>query len=369
MEQPRKVQVVTLTGSTVFDTTSKQSFYRGRWLVQHNATREGFVSAKDFSDTKPVGLYGSAIGDKSQDYYLGKFEDFDDKGPGLHASWNWAAFFFTGFWALYRKMYGWFFAWWFIATVGVVFEKVPNSAIQLVVALITLASLLCFSAYANSLYHHKIKKRIAAAQKSNADVARVSRRLSAASGVNKWVPIVCGAVPVIGVVAAIALRAYQDYTKRQGSESMKPAATAPTSSLELKPFSGSLDGERKPDFSFTPDEDQRLLKDREIMKQQGIGGTQGLSDVAAWGESQLAARFLNGSNLQRAHNFALMWQQQIMSNSKLSPARALLSGYTILTNHYDNKKGICRPDMARSGGIEERPDGTLMVYPECFYPE
>lgn len=66
----------------------------------------------EFSDAKPMGLYEAAIGEKNQGYYVAKFEDFDRRGPGLHASWNWAAFFFMGAWALYRKMYVWFFAWW-----------------------------------------------------------------------------------------------------------------------------------------------------------------------------------------------------------------------------------------------------------------
>ena len=264
------------------------------------------MSAKDFSCTKPMGFYEAAIGQRNQNYYLSKFENFDAQGPGLHASWNWAAFFFTGFWALYRKMYGWFFAWWLIATVGTIFGKVPNSQIQSVVSLITLASWLGFSVCANSLYHHKIKKRIAATQKTNSVVPRVEKlsasgnayapttppannayaaalaemeegRLdkgvwarsfaesggdeskakaayikaraetfqnadvavgaikhdtashptakSISSGVNMWVPIGLGGLTLLGVVAAITLPAYQDYTKRQTvAESSAPNA-------------------------------------------------------------------------------------------------------------------------------------------------
>lgn len=324
------------------------------------------MSTKDFSDTKPMGLYEAAIGERNQNYYINKFEDFDDKGPGLHASWNWAAFFFTGFWALYRKMYGWFFAWWFIATVGTIFGKVPNSQIQSVVGLITLASLFGFSAYANSLYHRKVKAKIAAAQKSNSDASRVSRRLSAASGVNKWVPIVCGAVPVIGVLAAIALPAYQDYTKRQAT-SVNQAVKEPTPSPELKPFSGSLDEERKPNFSFTPEEDKRVLEDREIMKQQGIGGSQSLADVVAWGDAQLSARLVNDeSGRRKAHDFALMWQTQIASKLQDSPEHSLFMGFRLVMNFYDEKRGICRPDMSMHGGVENLPGELANFYPECF---
>ena len=64
-----------------------------------------------FNRNQHVDFYETAIGEKNLDYYIGKFHAFDEKGAGLHASWNWAAFFFTGFWALYRKLYGWFVAW------------------------------------------------------------------------------------------------------------------------------------------------------------------------------------------------------------------------------------------------------------------
>jgi Protein of unknown function (DUF2628) len=53
-------------------------------------------------------LYKKAIGKRNQEYYLYRFEEFDKAGPGLRTNWNWAAFFFGGIWALYRKMYGWF---------------------------------------------------------------------------------------------------------------------------------------------------------------------------------------------------------------------------------------------------------------------
>lgn len=172
---------------------------------------------KDFSDTKPMGLYGDAIGEKNRDYYLDKFDDFDRKGEGWHASWNWAAFFFTAFWVLYRKMYGWFFAWGVFGTVGTMLMKVPNPQIQQGVGIAYIASFFGFSIFANSIYHRKIKARIAAAQRSNPDPSRVSRRLIAGSGVHAWVLIVAVAVPIVGIVAAVALPAYQDYTKRQES--------------------------------------------------------------------------------------------------------------------------------------------------------
>lgn len=173
------------------------------------------MSTDDFSDTRPIGLYDDALGSKSRDYYLDKFEDFDQKGEGWHPSWNWAAFIGGGSWALYRKMYGWFFVWCFVTPMMIGFGKVlGNDTLRQITTLILVAFWLGFSAFANSLYHLKIKARIASAQRANSDPDRVSRRLIAGNGVHAWVLIVALAIPVMGIVAAVVLPVvYQDYNK------------------------------------------------------------------------------------------------------------------------------------------------------------
>ncbi len=186
---------------------------------------------RDSQTSHPVEYYEVALGDKNADYYLDKFLAFDRNGTGLHASWNWAAFFFTGFWALYRKMYGWFFAWWAVSTVVTIFSKVPNAQLQQGLGIVVLAFWLGFSTLANSVYHRKIKARIAVAQKSTDDTSRVTRRLASGAGVSTWVTYIFGAIPIIGIVAAVALPAYQDYAKR------RTVATASTNEID-----GFLDG-------------------------------------------------------------------------------------------------------------------------------
>lgn len=161
----------------------------------------------------PTGLYEAALGQKNCAYYIEKFEKFDQEGIGIKVSWNWSAFFFGGIWALYRKMYGWFFGWWFVVTVLAVFKTIPNAAIQLTLAAVVLACWLGFAVFANSFYHSKIKARIANASKANADAAVVDSRLDAKSRIHSWVPIVFGAIPVVGIVAAVAIPAYVDKGK------------------------------------------------------------------------------------------------------------------------------------------------------------
>lgn len=57
------------------------------------------LSAKDRGE-----LDAWFIGQRSQAYYLKRFEQFDQAGV-LHARWHWAAFFTTFGWLLYRKRY------------------------------------------------------------------------------------------------------------------------------------------------------------------------------------------------------------------------------------------------------------------------
>lgn len=144
-------------------------------------------------------LYKAILGKKNCAYYQAKFESFDQQGPGLKAGWNWAAFLGAGFWALYRKMYGWFFAFWGIAILANMFEKSGSLGLS---ALVILAPLIWFAIYANSLYHKNIKKKIAAAQVWCNDETILLEHLRKKGGVLTGVWLFAG-IPVIGIIAAI----------------------------------------------------------------------------------------------------------------------------------------------------------------------
>ncbi len=151
-------------------------------------------------------LYKAAIGEKNQAYYLVRFEKFDEDGARFHASWNWAAFFFTGLWALYRKMYALFFAILALVIIVNMAEKINTPSW---VVLLLYLPLLGFAVYGNSIYYRKVKAQIANAQASSTDDRKIISRLNAHSGVHSWTLYIFGAVTVIGIVAAIAIPAYQ----------------------------------------------------------------------------------------------------------------------------------------------------------------
>ena len=147
-------------------------------------------------------LYEAILGEKNLIYYLTKFESFDQQGPGSKASWNWSAFFAGGAWALYRKMYGWFFAIWGVAILSSIFKGAGSPGLS---AIIFFVPWIVFPIYANSLYHNSIIKKIAVAQLSVKEEPKLLEYLRYKGGVNSWVIWVFGALPVIGIIAAILI--------------------------------------------------------------------------------------------------------------------------------------------------------------------
>ncbi len=147
-------------------------------------------------------LYEAILGEKNRIYYLTKFEVFDQQGPGLKTSWNWPALLAGGVWALYRKMYGWFFAFWGVSFLSNIFEKACSPGLS---AIIFLVPWIAFPIYADSLYHNSIKKKIAIAQLSVKEEPKLLEYLRYKGGVHTWVIWVFGGLPVIGILAAILI--------------------------------------------------------------------------------------------------------------------------------------------------------------------
>ncbi len=106
---------------------------------------------------KPITLrYEAYLGERNRDYYLARFQEFDRQTSGLKPSWNWAAFFGGGLWALYKKMYGYFFA-----SCGIVLLY-KFSYISFTALIVLWSGLTVF---ANAVYYRVIKKKMAAAGK------------------------------------------------------------------------------------------------------------------------------------------------------------------------------------------------------------
>jgi type IV pilus assembly protein PilA len=166
--------------------------------------------------------YAAAVGSNA-DYFVPKFENFDNGGS--RNGWNWPAFFITGPYFLYRKMWlaGFlyiFYPWILMIPLGIAAALMPNSAgvIGGVGILLYFASWIVLPMRANSFYWSKINGLIDNLPRSVATQPdKRERRLENNGGTSIVVPLIVfvfGGVFGLGILAAISIPAYQDYTIR-----------------------------------------------------------------------------------------------------------------------------------------------------------
>ena len=177
------------------------------------SSRQSTVTAESTKErnVKTENLYEAYLGEKNSIYYLLKFKEFDGQGPRLKASWNWAAFFGFLTWALYRKMYGWFFALFGLYIVLTIIDTaLTKGGFYVISFLLWLAPIMVFGFFANSLYYRNVKKKIADAQLLISNQSNLLEFLRNKGGVHPWVIWVCIGIWVIvllfwSVVAIISL--------------------------------------------------------------------------------------------------------------------------------------------------------------------
>ncbi|MEO6920422.1 MAG: pilin [Collimonas sp.] len=168
--------------------------------------------------------YAAQIGPKNQDYYLGKFANFDHAGRG-GPSWHWPALFVPFYWFLYRKMWRNALLYLFspyilgvlLGIVGASSGKSGSAILGVGFVLIVLGCRLGAAIFGNALYYAHCKKKIAETMASGHSIERQLGELSGkggTSGVFLFFLLIGFFIAAIGILAAIAIPAYQDYTTR-----------------------------------------------------------------------------------------------------------------------------------------------------------
>ena len=173
-------------------------------------------------------LLSTFVGPKNTHYYAAAFKKF---ATGSNVKWNWPAFFVTFPWLLYRKM--WLYALGYMIGIPVVLAILfsvgivggsGESLLYFIIAWI-LAPMFC-----TRLYYGHARSKISNI-KLRTDPSEDQRLEVARAGSTSIVGIVVGVfvlfVPVIGIIAAISIPAYQDYTVRaQITEGLNISAAA-----------------------------------------------------------------------------------------------------------------------------------------------
>jgi len=179
--------------------------------------------------------YETAIG-RNVEYYLPKFESYD--AGGSTASWHWPAFFVTSGWYIYRKIWLWgilhlFFPLIAAIVVGIVagILKMPSTVTGFLMIGVLLVEWIVLTVFANAIYWRRVNSIIDRVPRSIADKPdKRARRIQRDGGtsIGAMIGILFGGGFFgMGILAAIAIPAYQDYTIRsQVMEGMNLAAGA-----------------------------------------------------------------------------------------------------------------------------------------------
>jgi len=211
-------------------------------------------------DRGDVEYVEAAIGPRNTDFYLRKFERFGSGGG--YVSWNWPAFFVPLMWMLYRKMWLWAALYFFVLPIAltllfaILFAVLPETTAAAVGWSTWLAVIfIAIPMYANALYYRTCQGRIAEAKRYRVERRRQLERLWNMGGTSNVALILVFILPVpfIGILAAIAIPAYQDYTIRaQVSEGMNLSAAAKAAVAETFINNGVVPEDRE-DAGMSPD--------------------------------------------------------------------------------------------------------------------
>jgi type IV pilus assembly protein PilA len=167
-------------------------------------------------------LYRVAVGRQGADYYAPKFLRFD-RPESARISWNWAAFLVSFFWFPYRRMYGYWAVFCLLIPLALsLFVAIAGSALHvprvfLVIDIAQVAySFVLIPMIANGLYYRHVKRRIELLREQVPDRTHQLAVLQNSPHTSPlaFVLLAVATIPVFGIVAAIAIPAYQIYTVR-----------------------------------------------------------------------------------------------------------------------------------------------------------
>ncbi|KQV78861.1 hypothetical protein ASC87_11035 [Rhizobacter sp. Root1221] len=159
----------------------------------------------------------AVIGPKGQDHYLPRFREMAAAGGEFQVGWHWPALFLAGYWLLYRKAWLATVLYLVLSTVLAfvvgLFAGAIGTSSDVAGVLAVLGVVVAPPLMAHWVYFRKCRSvvdSVVPGESRERYLERLARR-----GGTSWAPVVLiGMVAVIGMLAAVALPAYVDYTNR-----------------------------------------------------------------------------------------------------------------------------------------------------------
>ncbi len=158
-----------------------------------------------------------AIGESRTNYYLQYLEGVGDRS--WVPSWHWPAFFFTTAWLLYRKLWLTWFLYVFVLPIALFIAALVTLSLNPTFGVIAqfVITIGCYFVlmpmFANALYARKLQRLVANANAYSDDREKRIQWLATHGGTSLVWLVVLLFPALLGVLAAVALPAYQDYVE------------------------------------------------------------------------------------------------------------------------------------------------------------
>lgn len=211
-------------------------------------------------ETFDLAAWQAVIGPRNQAYYLSRFER-TSRGEG-GARWHWPALLITWYWLVYRKMWAWSLLYMVLPFLlllpfGLLAALLGTHRAADAIPMLYLAALyVAPPLLANGAYYRHCRKLMAAQLARGGSREQYLAQLEARGGTSNLAVAVIGAlllVSMIGMLAAIALPAYQDYVKRaRGSQTVQQPqrGVAPRVIAGMAPARWTRPSAALPDIAF-----------------------------------------------------------------------------------------------------------------------
>ncbi len=173
----------------------------------------------DTSQASSDSLLSAYVGPKRAEFYAARFEKFANGGSST--SWHWPTFFLSSAWFLYRKMWLNAFLYWIVFPLAMLIvltvlmmriDEVTATAIYY--GVYVLVAFVLVPIFANRLYYKHVSGNVDKINATNLSFEQKAMELERKGGTSIAAYVVLIIPFIIGIVAAISIPAYNDYTQR-----------------------------------------------------------------------------------------------------------------------------------------------------------
>lgn len=162
-------------------------------------------------------LMSAYVGPKRAEYYAARFQKIEE---GQSISWHWPAFFISSAWFLYRKMWLNALLYWIGLPVALTIMQLVLTALVspelgsiAYFALYAIIAFIVVPLFANKLYYDHVSAKVDKINQTGLSNEQKAEELARKGGTS-IIAYFLILIPLIGILAAIAIPAYQDYTIR-----------------------------------------------------------------------------------------------------------------------------------------------------------